>query len=81
MNRRCSVQPQVYGNEHAGYTVYNAVQTMLKCGVPQSLLNLTFGVYNVGKPIPFADYNTWTGPRSIYLGERLEAADYRLLRR
>jgi hypothetical protein len=50
--------PQVYGNEYPGYTVYNAVQTMHNGGVPEGLLNLTFGVYNVGKPIPWADYNT-----------------------
>jgi len=74
--------PQVYGNEHSGYTVYNAVETMKKSGVPESLLNLTFGVYPVtGKPVPWDDYRTWKGYRSIYLGERLDADLYRNLAR
>jgi hypothetical protein len=76
-----SIQPQVYGNAHPAYTVFNGIETMKKSGVPVSLLNLTFGVYNAGNPIPFADYNTWKGPRSIYLGETLDASQYANLAR
>lgn len=54
---------------------------MANGGVPESLLNLTFGVYDTGKPIPWADYRTWKGPRGIYLGERLDANLYANLAR
>ncbi len=49
---------------------------MMNGGVPESLLNLTFGVYDAGLSIPWADYRTWKGPRGIYLGERLDASAY-----
>ncbi len=76
INANLSVQPQVYGNAYPAYTVYNGVKTMANGGVPESLLNLTFGVYPAGYPIPWADYRTWKGPRGIYLGERLDADQY-----
>lgn len=73
---RISIQPQVYGNADPGYTVYNCIETMKKSSVPLSLLNLTLGVYYAGMPIPWDDYRTWAGSRSIYIGERLDAGDY-----
>ena len=50
--------PQVYGNVVPAYTVYNAVETMKKSGVPETLLNLTFGTYHASLPIPWDEYNT-----------------------
>lgn len=63
-----AVMPQVYGNENAGFTV-GACLANLKTGgvVPTSHLNLTFGTYGE-RPVPYADYTTWQGPRTVYTG-------------
>lgn len=71
-----SVQPQVYGNVDAGYTVRAALGMLARAGVPRERTNLTLGTYHAGPPIPWADYRSWAGARSIYLGERITAAEY-----
>src|SRR4029077_21105485 len=76
-----AVMPQVYGNENAGFTV-GACLANLKTGgiVPTSPLNLTFGTYGE-RPVPYPDYTTWQGPRTIYTGENTPLADWpRLVR-
>lgn len=70
-----SVMPQVYGNVDRGITVANSLELMARTGVPRQRLNLTFGTYDPPGPIPWADYLTWPGPRGLYLGERITAAD------
>lgn len=72
-----SIQPQVYGNVDRGYTVAAALGMLARAGVPRERVNLTLGTYHShGLPIPWADYRTWAGARSIYLGERITAAEY-----
>lgn len=62
------IMPQVYGNEHATYTVAACLGMLDLAGVPQSSLNLTFGTY--GPVNPYTDYQGWSGPRAAYVGER-----------
>jgi len=62
-----AVMPQVYGASYPAYTVTNAVSTMANGGVARNRLALTFDVIQGAGP--FANYRTWTGPRSIYTGE------------
>jgi hypothetical protein len=62
-----AVMPQVYGASHPAYTVTNAVSTMQNAGVPRNRLALTFDV--IGGAGPFANYRTWTGPRSVWTGD------------
>jgi hypothetical protein len=69
-----AVMPQVYGNEHPGYTVAACLGMLEKAHVPQAELNLTFGTYESsgGRPltVPYTDYQGWSGPRTVYVGER-----------
>lgn len=62
-----AVLPQVYGASHPAYTVTNAVSTMANGGVPRNRLALTFDVIQGAGP--FANYRTWTGPRSVWTGD------------
>jgi len=75
------VMPQVYGNEHPGFTVAACLGNLKTGGiVPKHLLNLTFGTYG-DHPAPHADYATWAGPRTVYTGESTPAEDWAKLRR
>lgn len=74
-----TLMPQVYGNEHPTYTVAAARAQLRLAAVPDEYVNLTFGVY--GDDVPFADYRTWSGPRGVYLGERLDPTEWKELRR
>jgi hypothetical protein len=73
---KACVMPQVYGNEHPGLTVAACLGNLKTGGVvPRSLLNLTFGTFG-DHPVPYADYVTWPGPRTIYVGENTPAQDW-----
>lgn len=74
-----AVMPQVYGASHPAYTVYNGVATMLNGGVPQNRLALTFDV--IAGAGPFANYKTWTGPRSVWTGDDSTVATWAALKR
>ena len=63
----CAVMPQVYGASFPAYTVNNCLATMTNGGVPRDRLAMTFDV--IGGVGPFANYKTWTGPRSIWTGD------------
>jgi len=65
-----AVGPQTYGDEHPAYTVYNMVETMKHGGVPEELLAPTFGATH--DPVPYADYNTWTGARGAWIGGQIK---------
>lgn len=72
-----AVMPQVYGASHPAYTVTNAVSTMANGGVPRNRLALTFDV--IGGAGPFANYRTWTGPRSLWTGDDSTVETWRAL--
>lgn len=69
------VMPQVYGNDNPAYTVEACLGELNLAGVPQSETSLMLGTYPVEppKPIPFDDYQGWSGPRVVYLGDRTPA--------
>jgi hypothetical protein len=81
IQNKLSIQPQVYGNDIPELTVDACIGTMTRAGIPPGLLNLTFGTYHKGKPIPWNDYAKWKGPRSIYIGERISPSEYQMLAR
>jgi hypothetical protein len=74
-----AVMPQVYGASYPGYTVANCLATMARGNVPGDRLALTFNV--VDGTGPFADYQTWKGPRSIYTGDDSNVATWEALKR
>lgn len=77
IDARCAIMPQVYGNTDHGFTVENMRATLQLGQVPLSLLAPTFGVYPTGLETPWADYATWRGPHSYYLGEQISLEEYR----
>ena len=74
-----AVMPQVYGASNPNYTVTNAVSTMQNGGVPRNRLALTFDV--IAGAGPFANYRTWTGPRSVWTGDDSTVATWGALAR
>lgn len=74
-----AIMPQVYGASYPAYTVTNAVSTMANGGVPRNRLALTFDVIQGAGP--FANYRTWTGPRSVWTGDDSTADTWAALRR
>lgn len=74
-----AVMPQVYGASYPAYTVQNAVSTLQNGGVPRNRLALTFDVIQGAGP--FADYRTWTGPRSIWTGDDSTVETWAALKR
>lgn len=75
----CAVIPQVYGASFPAYTVNNCLATMTNGGVPRNRLAMTFDV--IGGVGPFANYRTWTGPRSVWTGDDSTVTTWEALRR
>lgn len=75
----CAVMPQVYGATYPAYTVNNCLATMTNGGVPRNRLAMTFDV--IGGVGPFLNYQTWTGPRSVWTGDDSTVSTWAALRR
>lgn len=68
-----AIMPQVYGNDIPTLTVSACLMSTARVPVPQTELSLMLGTYDTGKPVPYADYQGWSGARVIYLGDRTPA--------
>lgn len=70
----CAIMPQVYGYPEPSYTVDAELGSLARnTSVPTYRLNLTFSVAPKHTDTPglgpFADYNTWPGPRGLWTGD------------
>ncbi len=62
-----AIMPQVYQASDQAYTIDNMLGAMARASVPRTRLAPTFNVIDGAGP--FAQYNRWAGPRSIWTGD------------
>lgn len=67
-----TIMPQVYGDDHPGYTVHNMRAVMKLGGVPEGLLAPTFGAVGPNTAC-YADYKTWPGPRGLWIAGQVRS--------